>query len=179
MQECGAGLVTVRRNTDRLAFAAPPLLRGGPVDPSDLDEIAAAVGLTAADVVDAQWGDNGPGWVMLLLRDAETVLSLEADTRLMGRFGDIGVAGPQLSGSATAFEVRAFTAGGPTEDPVTGSLNAALGGWLIRTGRAPSSYVAAQGTRLGRRGRVHVDLVDDDVWVGGATVLGIAGTVTL
>ena len=92
---------------------------------------------------------------------------------------DIGVAGPHPAGSAVAYEVRAFFGSGPTEDPVTGSLNAALGQWLISTGRAPSSYVAAQGTRLGRRGRVHVDRVGDDVWVGGDTVLGVAGTVAL
>ena len=75
------------------------------------------------------------------------------------------------------FEVRAFTPlEGQVEDPVTGSLNAALGQWLIGSQRAPSSYVAAQGTAIGRRGRVYVSQVDGQVWVGGDTVTGVTGT---
>ena len=77
------------------------------------------------------------------------------------------------------FEVRAFITpmDGHAEDPVTGSLNAALGQWLIGTQRAPISYVAAQGTAVGRRGRVHVRQVDGQVWVGGDTVIGVTGIV--
>jgi PhzF family phenazine biosynthesis protein len=94
---------------------------------------------------------------------------------------DIGVVGPYPAGTPEQFEVRAFSPqdGSTVEDPVTGSLNAALGQWLIGTGRAPSSYVAAQGTALGRRGRVYVSEVDDEVWTGGHTVTGITGTVHL
>ena len=179
VQECGAGLVRVRRDGDRLAFAAPPLLRDGPVDPDDLAEIVAALGVDPARVVDAQWGDNGPGWVMVLLDSAEAVLALAPDAARMGRFPDIGVAGPHAPGGEVAYEVRAFFLPGPTEDPVTGSLNAALGGWLIGSGRAPRSYVAAQGTALGRRGRAYLDQVGDDLWVGGDTVVGVTGTVSL
>ena len=179
VQQCGAGLVRVRRAGERLAFAAPPLLRGGPVGVLDVAEVAEALRLDPAEVVDAQWGDNGPGWVMVLLASAEAVLALRPDGNLMSRFTDIGVAGPHPTGGETAYEVRAFFLPGPTEDPVTGSLNAALGQWLIRTGRAPSSYVAAQGTALGRRGRAYVEAVGDDVWVGGGTVVGISGTVAL
>ncbi len=179
VQECGAGLVRVRQTADRLAFAAPPLLRGGPVDPADLTEIVAALRVDPAQVVDAQWGDNGPGWVMVLLDSAETVLGLRPDAAGMARFPDLGVAGPYRVGGEAAYEVRAFWLPGPSEDPVTGSLNAALGQWLTRTGRAPGSYVAAQGTLLGRRGRVFVEAVGDDVWVGGGTVLGVSGTVAL
>jgi PhzF family phenazine biosynthesis protein len=179
VQECGAGLIRVRRDGERLAFAAPPLLRGGPVDPEDLQEVVAALGVGADAVVDAQWGDNGPGWVMVLLDSAETVLGLAPDGRLMARFPDIGVAGPHPAGGEVAYEVRAFCAPGPTEDPVTGSLNAALGQWLTRTGRAPASYVAAQGTALGRRGRIHVDTDGEELWVGGSTVVGVTGTVAL
>ncbi|GAA3564460.1 PhzF family phenazine biosynthesis protein [Microlunatus spumicola] len=179
VQECGAGLVRVRRDGERLAFAAPPLLRGGPVDMLDVAEIAEALCIDPIEIVDAQWGDNGPGWVMVLLPTAEAVLALQPDVRRMSTFTDIGVAGPHPDGSETAYEVRAFCAPGPTEDPVTGSLNAALGEWLTRTGRAPDRYVAAQGTALGRRGRAHVQRVGDDVWVGGSTVVGITGTVAL
>jgi PhzF family phenazine biosynthesis protein len=179
VQECAAGLVRVRRDGDRLAFAAPPLLRDGPVDADDLAEIVAALGVDPGAVVDARWGDNGPGWVMVLLDSAETVLALRPDGRLMTRFTDIGVAGPHPLGGEAAYEVRAFWSPGPAEDPVTGSLNAALGEWLIRTGRAPASYVAAQGTALGRRGRAYVDQVGDDLWVGGDTVVGVQGAVAL
>jgi PhzF family phenazine biosynthesis protein len=179
VQECGAGLVRVRRDGDRLAFAAPPLLRGGPVDPEDLREVVAALRVDPDAVVDAQWGDNGPGWVMVLLDSAESVLAVQPDAARMARFPDIGVAGPHAPGGEVAYEVRAFFLPGPTEDPVTGSLNAALGQWLIRTGRAPQSYVAAQGTALGRRGRAYVDQLGEDLWIGGDTVVGVQGTVAL
>ncbi|WP_116205820.1 PhzF family phenazine biosynthesis protein [Amycolatopsis circi] len=176
VQECGAGLVRVRRDGDRLAFAAPPLRRGGPVDEADLAVVKRGLGLGDADVLDARWADNGPGWVALLLRDAATVLAIEPDFGVLGSF-KVGVAGAQPAGADTAFEVRAFS--DVVEDPVTGSLNAALGQWLIGDGIAPESYVAAQGTRLGRRGRVHVERDGDDVWVGGETVVGIRGEVDL
>ena len=179
VQQCGAGLVRIREDGGRLAFAAPPLLRGGPVEPDELREICAALGIRPAEVVDAQWGDNGPGWVMVLLADAQAVLELRPDGLLMSEFRSIGVAGPHRDGSDVAFEVRAFIGPGPTEDPVTGSLNAALGGWLTATGRAPQRYIAAQGTVLRRHGRVHVERDGDDVWVGGDTVLGVTGTVAL
>src|SRR4051794_35468751 len=179
VQQCGVGLVRVRRDGQRLAFAAPPLLRGGPVDSDDLEAIVAALGVDRARVVDAQWGDNGPGWVMVLLDSAETVLALRPDARLMSRFPDVGVAGPHPAGGEVAYEVRAFFMPGPSEDPVTGSLNAALGQWLVRTGRAPSGYVAAQGTALGGRGRGFVGQRGGDPWGGGDTGVGIAGGVAL
>lgn len=180
VQQCGAGLVNIRRDGDRLAFAAPPLLRGGPVAPDDVADVARAIGVDPAEVVDAQWADNGPGWVALLLRDAKRVLSLTPNPADFGRFADIGVVGPHRAGSPEAFEVRAFMAvDAGSEDPVTGSLNAALAQWLIPAGYAPDSYVAAQGTRLGRRGRVHVHRDGDQIWVGGDTVVGITGHVKL
>lgn len=180
IQQCEAGLVRIRREENRLAFAAPPLIRGGDVAPEDLNEITAYLGVDHDQVVAAQWADNGPGWVALLLSDAEAVLALRPRAAEAGRFSDVGVIGPYPPGSEVDFEVRAFTSMvGLGEDPVTGSLNAALGQWLIPTGRAPSSYVAGQGTVLGRRGRVHVSKVGDDVWVGGNTITGVAGTTHL
>jgi PhzF family phenazine biosynthesis protein len=178
VQQCGAGLVQIRRDGTRLAFAAPPLIRGGAVDADDLTEIMAFLGIAPDLVVDAQWVDNGPGWVGLLLADAATVLALRPKAVNVGRFSDVGVIGPHLPGSEVDFEVRAFMPlEGQGEDPVTGSLNASLAEWLIRTGRAPSSYVAAQGTALGRRGRVYVTQLGDEVWVGGDTVTGVTGMV--
>lgn len=177
VQQCEAGLVRVRDVGGRLAFAAPPLRRGGPVDEVDIEEVAAGLGISRHDVIGAQWGDNGPGWVVLLLRSAEAVLAVEP--RSFGKLDKVGIVGPHAPGGPADIEVRAFFPGSPGEDPVTGSLNAAIGQWLIGTGLATDSYVAAQGTRLGRRGRVHVEQVGDDIWVGGDTVVGITGTVDL
>jgi PhzF family phenazine biosynthesis protein len=180
IQQCGAGLVRIRRDGTRLSFSAPPLVRGGAVDAEDLSEIVTILGIDHDQVLDAQWADNGPGWVALLLRDAETVLALQPKPVSVGRFDSIGVIGPHPPHAEVDFEVRAFALlEGQREDPVTGSLNAALGQWLITTGRAPSSYTAAQGTALGRRGRVYVTKVGDEVWTGGYTVTGVAGTVHL
>jgi PhzF family phenazine biosynthesis protein len=185
VQECGVGLVTVRRGEapgggTRLAFAAPPLLRSGPVAPEDLARIARALRLGVSDVVDAAWIDNGPGWVGVLLRDAAAVLALDPDPTAFGGL-KIGVAGAHPAGTSEAqIEVRAFLPDmGVGEDPVTGSLNAGLGQWLA--GRVlPPSYVAAQGTALGRRGRVHVTTdAAGQVWAGGDTVTTISGAVTL
>ncbi|TDD41234.1 PhzF family phenazine biosynthesis protein [Nonomuraea terrae] len=178
VQECGAGLVTLRLTDDGPAFHAPPLVRSGPVEEELLERIAASLGIARGDVVDAEWADNGPGWVGVLLRDAESVLALRP-----GRVPvDVGVAGPYPEGSPYAFEVRAFFPhrGSTVEDPVTGSLNAALGQWLLRTGRARAPYVASQGTVVGRAGRVRVFADDQgDVWVGGSVVTCVSGHVEL
>jgi len=179
VQECGAGLVRVRRAGGRLAFAAPPVLRSGPVEEPLVRHIAGVLGIGRGEIVDAEWADNGPGWVAVLLGSAEAVLALRPGVTDL----DLGVAGPYPAGSPQAFEVRAFTpklGGGTDEDPVTGSLNASLAGWLLRTGRAAAPYVASQGTALGRQGRVHVSRDDDGtVWVGGGTVTCVAGQVEL
>ena len=178
VQECGAGLVAVREVAAGLAFAAPPLLREGPVDEPLAEHIAAVLGLSRAGLVDLAWADNGPGWVAVLLPSAEAVLALRPGVVDL----DIGVAGPYPPGSPAAFEVRAFTpAVGPTvEDPVTGSLNASLAKWLLDTGRATAPYVASQGTVLGRQGRVHISRDGGGpIWVGGATHTFISGQVEL
>jgi len=179
VQQCAAGLVRIRRDAGRLAFAAPPLIRSGPVDEPLVRHIADVLGIDRADIVDAQWADNGPGWVAVLLGSADAVLALRPGNTDL----DLGVAGPYPPGSPQAFEVRAFTPklpGGADEDPVTGSLNASLAGWLLRTGRATAPYVASQGTALGRQGRVHVSLDGDGaIWVGGGTVTCVAGQVEL
>jgi PhzF family phenazine biosynthesis protein len=177
VQECGAGLVRIRR-AERLAFAAPPLVREGPVSEHDRTAVLRALDLAEDDVVDLAWVDNGPGWVGVLLPDAAAVLALQPDA---GAFGglDIGVVGPHPEGSECAIEVRAFSPGmGIVEDPVTGSLNASLAQWLAGD-RLPTSYVAAQGTVLGRAGRVHVEKAGDVVWVGGDATTTIKGTVGL
>lgn len=185
VQECAAGLVRLRR-AGRLAFAAPPLLRSGPVDAADRAAIARALRICEDEIVDAGWVDNGPGWVAVLLADAEAVLALKPDFTafgtleigVVGPYRKIGVVGEHPAGDA-AIEVRAFV---PTmgigEDPVTGSLNAGIAQWLAGD-RLPASYVSSQGTVLGRRGRVHIETDGDTIWVGGDALTTVSGEVAL
>jgi PhzF family phenazine biosynthesis protein len=174
VQECGVGLVRVRRSGTEMAFAEPPLLRSGPVDPELITHLSEVLGLDPTDIVDTQWVDNGPGWVGVLLDSAESVLALRP--RVLDL--DVGVVGPYPPGAPEAFEVRAFfpVDGRTVEDPVTGSLNASLAGWLLEAGRATTPYVARQGTALGRLGRIHVRTdADGRLWTGGGTVTCIQG----
>lgn len=178
VQECAAGLVRLRRG-DELAFAAPPLRRSGPADAGTVSRIAAGLRLPAAEILAAEWVDNGPGWVAARLRDADAVLALDPDFGAMGDL-NIGVVGPYPPGGDADVEVRAFCPDlAVPEDPVTGSLNAGLAQWLIGTGALPARYVASQGTALGRRGRVHVESADGEIWIGGATGTTITGNVAL
>jgi PhzF family phenazine biosynthesis protein len=184
VQECGAGLIPIKRDRSRLAFAAPPVIRSGPVDPVSVEELADVLGLDEAAIVDSQWVDNGPGWVGLLLSSADVVLEVEPDfSRYAGSSSlDIGLVGPFPQGSECAFEVRAIFSdehGAAREDPVTGSLNASLAQWLISTGRATAPYIVAQGARMGRRGRVHISQDAEAVWVGGDAESSIEGHIEI
>ncbi|NND74941.1 MAG: PhzF family phenazine biosynthesis protein [Ilumatobacter sp.] len=181
VQECGAGLVTIRRSGQRLAFAAPPMVRFEPVDRIHLERVVRLLGLQSDDVVAAQWIDNGPGWLGLLLADARSVLEVSVPTEPATDF-DVGIVGPHEPGAECAVEVRAFFNGSNgtiREDPVTGSLNASIAQWLVGNGTLTAPYVAAQGTALGRRGRVFIDQDGDSVWVGGETSLRISGMIAV
>jgi len=175
VQECGVGLVRLRR-TPGLAFAAPEPLRSGPVSEEDLARLAAGLRVPRDEIVDAQWVDNGPGWVVVMLPDAAAVLEVVPDAAALGDLA-LGVVGVYPEGEC-AIEVRAFVGGlGVAEDPVTGSLNAGIARWLAG-GVLPASYVASQGTVLQRRGRVHVETAaDGTIWVGGESRTTIVGTV--
>jgi PhzF family phenazine biosynthesis protein len=190
VQECGIGLVKLRRDGQRLAFEAPPLRKSGPLPDEDVALIARGLGVPRSAIVDHAWCDNGPNWRGVMLRSAEEVLALRPDASILsgldvgvvGPRGKVGVVGSRDAGDECAFEVRAFFPGnnGMTEDPVTGSLNAALAQWLIGSGVAPASYVAAQGTALARAGRVHVQRDGQGgIWIGGASVTCIDGKVRL
>mgnify|MGYP006199780857 CR=1 FL=1 len=209
VQECAKGLVKLKRDGTRLAFAAPSLQRSTP-DSALVAQVAAALGLRTEQIRAAQWLDNGPVWLGLLLDSMDTVLDLRPDhSALKGLARGIGVAGmdvapaaPDLivrsnrearafggsssSSAATlddtpSIEVRFFADDiGVTEDPVTGSLNAAVAQWLMGAGLAPANYIASQGTAINRAGRVHLERdADGTIWVGGASVTCIAGEVTL
>ncbi|MDJ0387252.1 PhzF family phenazine biosynthesis protein [Roseomonas sp. E05] len=181
IQECEAGLIRIRRGAaGQLFFAAPPLRRGGPLEPGLLAKVARGLGLAPDAVVASSWVDNGPGWLAVLLRSRAEVLAVRPDYAALGglRVGVAGAWDEMADGAEAQFEVRAFTAGG-YEDPVTGSLNASLAQWLIGSGIAPPSYVASQGTALGRAGRVQVERDGAEIWVGGAVTSCIEGTVRL
>ena len=201
VQQCAKGLIPIRRDGERLAFAAPPSVRSDPA-PALLADIAQALGVEPTPIVRAQRLDNGPVWLTLQLDSADTVLALEPDHAWLAALGQkVGVIGvypaptaielvSRSSREARAFgapppapliEVRAFAAPiGVPEDPVTGSLNASLAQWLIEAGELPPRYVAAQGTALGRAGRVHVERdAEGQVWIGGDCVGVIQGQVTL
>jgi PhzF family phenazine biosynthesis protein len=178
VQECAAGLIRLRQTAAGLAFEAPPLIRMGPVEESLLSRIAEMLRIRRADIVDAEWADNGPGWVAILMESARAVLEVQPGPVDL----DVGLVGPHPPGSPEAFEVRAFfpKGGATVEDPVTGSFNASAAQWLIRTGRAAAPYVVSQGTALARSGRVHISSDDRGaVWVGGGTITCISGQVDI
>jgi PhzF family phenazine biosynthesis protein len=189
VQECAIGCVQIRREkrdgdtgppaAERLAFAAPPLRRAGAVEAGTLARIAHGLRIAPQDIVASQWVDNGPGWVAVMLANADAVLALEPDFSALQPF-ELGVIGAYPPGGECAFEVRAFVPSlGVPEDPVTGSLNAGLAQWLIGAGLAPERYVVSQGTRLGRAGRVHVQRLGESLWIGGDSITCIAGRLAL
>jgi PhzF family phenazine biosynthesis protein len=195
VQECGIGLVELRRDPDRvsqfaaaravpepelLAFRAPALLRSGPVDDPTLTQTIATLGVSGDDVVASNWVDNGPGWVGVLLRSAAHVLALRPNYATMGDL-TIGVIGPHAAGGPADYEVRAFAPGlAVVEDPVTGSLNAGFAVWLTRAGLVPPQYTVRQGTALQRCGEVRITTdADGRIWVGGECRTLIRGSLTL
>ena len=177
VQDCAAGLIRVRPEGGRLSFAAPPLRRSGPVEAGLVAELCAGLGLGPGEVEAAEWVDNGPGWMALLLRDHARLLAVRPDfAALKGR--RVGLVAPCPDGHAAAFELRAFTAAG-FEDPVTGSLQAGVAMWLIGAGRAPELYLARQGTAVRRRGTVRVQRDGGEIWVGGVVEHRITGVLRL
>lgn len=179
VQQCAIGLVRVKRDGARLAFAAPPLKRSGPVGAAEREQAIASLRIAPEALLDLEWVDNGPGWMVARLADAASVLALQPDFVAMQGL-KLGVVGAHAAGGECQFEVRAFVPDlGIPEDPVTGSLNAGLALWLQERGLAGDSYVAAQGAALGRAGRVHVRRDAEATWIGGDVTPLIHGQVRL
>lgn len=182
IQECEVGLIRIRSKEKQLAFLAPPLLRSGPVAAELLERVRLGLRLAPEMIVDAQWVDNGAGWLAVMLAKRQQVLDLKPDyPALIGlAVGVIAPCDPQRDDSDAQFEVRAFIAGdGMPEDPATGSLNAGIAQWLLGAGMAPARYRVSQGLSMGRAGRIEVEQAGDDVWIGGNAVSCIEGRLTL
>ncbi|AZC17659.1 PhzF family phenazine biosynthesis protein [Pseudomonas sp. CMR5c] len=182
IQECAVGLVRIRRQGQQLAFLAPPLLRSGPVAPELLEQVCQGLRLAPWAIVDAQWVDNGAGWLAVMLAERQQVLELQPDySQLSGlAVGVIAPCDPEREESDAQFEVRAFIAGdGMPEDPATGSLNAGIAQWLLGAGLAPARYRVSQGLSMGRAGCIEVEQVGDELWIGGNAVTCIDGHLTL
>lgn len=180
VQECGVGLIRIRRNGSRLAFSAPPLLRSGPVEADVLQDIAAGLRVSPARIVASQWADNGPGWVAVMLESRDELLAIRPDYPAFKGL-NVGAVAPWTGPDAEAdFEVRALiSSDNGIEDPVTGSLNASLAQWLIGAGLAPSRYTARQGTVIGHRGRISIEQIGEQIWIGGDVQPCVTGSVTL
>jgi PhzF family phenazine biosynthesis protein len=180
VQECAVGLVTLRRDGETVSFAAPPTIRSGPVDETELERIAAALGIPRAAIIDHQWVDNGPGWAAVRLPTVDEVMALRPDFSSYPT-AKVGVIATYPDGSDHKLEVRGFApVMGIPEDPVTGSLNAALAQWLIGVGHLPGRYRASQGGAIGRAGVI--EIAQDEtgaVWVGGVCRMLVRGTVDL
>ena len=179
VQSCEAGLIDLRRTSAGLAFAAPPLVRYEPASADERRDACQVLGISESDVLDAHWVDNGPGWLGIRLASAEAVLAVDANAA-PGRQVDIGLVGPTAGSEDYDFEVRALFSdhhGNLIEDPVTGSLNAAVGHWLLDSGVASAPFRCGQGGRVGRRGRISVDAEDGTLWIGGATQLRVSGQI--
>ena len=118
-------------------------------------------------------------WQALQLESAETVLKLDSARVHWPVFKGIGLIGAHPVGSECDYEVRMLApSSGMREDPITGSLNAALAHWLQVEGRLNSAVTVAQGTCIGRLGRVSIIPVDQhEAKIGGQSHILVDGTV--
>ena len=137
-----------------LAFAAPPLLRAGPVEAAVRRPRGVAAGhRPATSSTPSGWTTVRAGWPCC-----------SAASRRCSRCGRRRSTSTSVSSPCTRRAGRRPSRCGPSsrrtastaEDPVTGSLNASLAEWLLRTARVQAPYVASQGTALGRAGRVRI-----------------------
>jgi PhzF family phenazine biosynthesis protein len=189
--ECAAGVLPVRIDGEghlRRIFVQVPTPRLAPIDASLANALADAFG-TEPNTDPAPCNvDVGPVWLVAQFDNARAVRSLRPDfarlAALTARCGAIGVSvfGREQSGHAQ-IAVRAFCPGDSIpEDPVTGSANAAIGGYLRATGglaRIGAHYRVSQGREVGRDGYVdvEVDTGTGAVMIGGACVTCVTGTI--
>lgn len=182
VQECPAGLISIKRSNSLLSFAAPPLVRSGSVAPDIVKKITHGLHLSPKDIIAMEWVDNGPGWIGVLLRSRQDVLAIKPNFSALSDlcFGVIGPWNPAIDGTDADFEIRAFAMKhGVNEDPICGSLNASIAQWLIGQNKAPSHYIVTQGASTGREGRLTIERIKNTIWVGGHTHTTICGNLHL
>ena len=182
VQECGLGLIHIRRTPEGFSFVAPKLIRGGPVEAEVLARVVRGLDLAPDAIMGSNWVDNGSGWLAIMLRSREEVLAVRPNySTLAGlKVGVFAAFNPLEDGNSAQFEVRAFSVEDVGhEDPVTGSLNAGLAQWLIGSRIAPSNYVVSQGAVLGRMGRIHIEKNGFQIWVGGMVRTCVIGKLML
>lgn len=183
VQACKAGLIPLRPSAQGWAFAAP-LARQRPL-PEHMPEILAALGLQAKDIHASALLDVGAPWLCLQLDSLALLRALQPGSSQLQALtpwftDDVGLGLCALTGNPSApLEVRAFMLNGE-EDPVTGSLNAALAQWLTQRQVLHAPYVAEQGRGAGRHGVVHITQdAAGQLWVGGRSVGCVQGHVFL
>ncbi len=176
IQECEAGLITIKQLNGRLAFMAPPLARTGDVADDIMATILKGLGITADDVELCQWIDNGPGWLGILLKSVDKLLEIQPDYAPLKNY-EIGLCAIYPEGNQVSLEVRGLCGSIYAEDPVTGSLNAAFAQWLIPHGKLPANYTARQGRCVERDGWIYITSDEDGIWVSGDVVECISGMV--
>ena len=180
-QECGVGIVEIDTSDSRLlAFTAPPTAVR-PMQQENFDAITATLEIPAEQILHSAELENGPLWQVMQLDSAEAVLALDSSRVRWPEFNSIGLIGACPPGSECDYEVRMLApSSGMSEDPITGSLNSALAHWLQAQGRLEQPVTVAQGTSIGRHGRVAITPVDSaTVRIGGQTHILIEGTVRL
>jgi PhzF family phenazine biosynthesis protein len=180
-QECGVGIVDIDVSGTVPAFAAPKTTVA-PLAPEKLQAITSALGISPDRIVRTALLANGPVWQVLELVSAADVLALDSAKLNYPEFDGVGVIGAHPPGSQCQYETRHLSpSSGWSEDPITGSLNAAIAQWMYGAGYWRDPVVVAQGTCIGREGRVFIrrDEVTGKVWIGGNTCILIEGTLTL
>jgi len=180
-QECGVGIVDIDISSSSFAFVAPPT-KIAPLPDQQLQAIVTALEIPPASIQHTALLDNGPMWQVLHLETAEQVLALDSSRVKWPEFKSIGLIGAHPPGSECDFEVRMLApSSGMSEDPITGSLNAALAHWLYAEGKLATDITVAQGTMINRHGRVSIrpDVEADKIFIGGDTHIIIDGHVTL
>jgi PhzF family phenazine biosynthesis protein len=176
VQECGVGLVEIDQTGPMPAFTAPATAVDA-LDPEQVERICAALALSRDRITRTARLNNGPTWQVIELQSAADVLAVKPFTTRGPEFRGVALLG---QGGEADVEVRNLgPASSMSEDPITGSLNAALACWKYETGGWTGPKVIAQGTCIGRTGRVYADYRDGTVWIGGQSHVLIDGKVTL
>lgn len=181
-QECGVGIVEIDISSDIPAFIAPPTSISE-MSAARFSELTTKLGINPDQVVRHAVLNNGPEWHAFELQTASQVLAVDSSRVKYPSEESIGLIGPHEPGLECDFEVRMLApSSGMSEDPITGSLNAALAHWRLHNNELDKKILIAQGTTIDRHGRVHIvpgSEVPGQASIGGHTNILIEGNVLL